>query len=279
METNGLVRRDKLTYVQAPTLDRFPFLTHAFCTRQGGVSVGPYAGLNLAPLDGEDSKNVRNNWYILSRAFGIEPDRFFLLRQIHGDGILVLDGELPPDSFPEPPAYDALITDQPNLALCIKTADCVPILLVSPKKRVVAAIHAGWKGTARNLAGRVVSTLCERFGADPGDLLAVIGPAIGPCCYEVDDPVVSSLAVRRDDGAVCRPSVFRGRWMIDLPRINEGQLGQAGLNPSCISRMDFCTACLPDLFFSHRRDRGRTGRQVSFIMLLEGAAHPPQKRA
>ncbi|MDQ5984667.1 MAG: Polyphenol oxidase [Syntrophus sp. SKADARSKE-3] len=264
-----LTQRGDITCLTAPSLSELDFLSHAFCTRVGGVSKGPFAGLNISPLEGDEPENVCENWRLLSQAFGIAKDHFFLLRQVHGDGILVLDRPLPmapaAADLCEPPPYDAVITDQPGLALCIKTADCVPIFLVDPVNRVIANVHAGWKGTALGIARRVVTAMTERFGSKPGLILAAIGPAIGPCCYEVDEPVIRAMG----QGMGCRPSLTHDRWMLDLPLINRHLLCEAGLAGEHISSVNLCTSCRKDLFFSHRRDRGRTGRQVHFLMLNE----------
>ena len=264
-----LTRRGEITCLTAPSLTGLDFLTHAFCTRIGGMSKGPFAGLNISPLEGDEPEDVRANWRLLSRAFGIAEDHFFLLRQVHGNGILVLDQPLPmalaEADLREPPPYDAVITDQPGLALCIKTADCVPVFLVDPVKRVIANVHAGWKGTALNIAGQAVAAMTERFGTRPERILAAVGPAIGPCCYEVDEPVVRAMG----QGTGCLPSLTQDRWMLDLPLINRHQLREAGLADEHISSVKLCTSCREDLFFSHRRDKGRTGRQVHFLMLNE----------
>lgn len=272
--THELVRKGPLACLVASSLKRFDFLSHAFCTRQGGASSGPYAAMNMSPAEGDDPARVDQNWRTLAQAFDLDSDCFFLLRQVHGEDVLILDRSFHRETFSAPPAYDATITDQPNLALCVKTADCVPVFLVDPSKRVIANIHAGWKGTARNIAGKVVATLVERFGSQVSDLLAVIGPAIGPCCYEVDDPVVAALEDWRDIEDICRPSLHQNRWMLDLPRLNQAQLIRSGLAAQQISRIDLCTSCREDLFFSHRRDRGHTGRQVHFIMLKDEMAGP-----
>lgn len=265
--THTLVQKGPMSCLIASSLARFDFITHAFCTRQGGASEGVYAGMNMSPAVGDDPQDVGRNWQIISEAFHVAPDHFFLMQQVHGDEVLVLDRPPDKEAFPVPPACDAVITNQPNIAICVKTADCVPIFLLDHARRVIANIHAGWQGTVRNIAGKAVSVLERQFGSRRQDLIAVIGPAIGPCCYEVDAPVIAALGDWRDSHDICRASRHPDRLMLDLSRLNQEQLAQAGLAAGQISRIDLCTACREDLFFSHRRDKGKTGRQVHFIML------------
>jgi len=270
-----LKRKESVSFLQASALEPFDFLTHAFCTRHQGVSQGPYAGLNMSPLEGDDPENIRTNWQLLSRAFAIPEERFFRLHQVHGDGILVLNGTHSRSPFHDLPAYDAIVTNQPGQALCIRTADCVPVFLVDPEKGIIANIHAGWKGTSLNIAGKVVRTMRERFGSRVEQLVGVIGPAIGPCCYEVDEPVVRAIGSWGRHQAVCCPSVSESRWMLDLPAINREQLVRSGIPAGNMTVMNLCTSCREDLFFSHRRDRGKTGRQVHFIMIRDEIQRSP----
>lgn len=272
-----LAQKDSVMCIQSSALSRFDFLAHAFCTRHCGVSLGPYAGLNMSPMTGDDPENVSRNWQLLSQAFGIDRDCFFLLSQVHQDGILVLDRSAGQESFRVPPSYDAIITDQPDRALCIRTADCVPVILADPGKRVIANIHAGWKGTALNITGKVIGAMTERFGCRAEQIIGVIGPAIGACCYEVDEPVISAMGQWREGRDVCRPVAALNRWMVDLPRINQNQMASAGIVKENMTLVDLCTSCREDLFFSHRRDKGETGRHVHFIM-LKGPRFPDLKK-
>ena len=235
-----LSQKAGLAFFQSLDLAAFDFVTHAFCTRLGGLSAGPYGGLNLGDRVGDDPARVEGNWQTLAQAFTIPRETFFPLRQIHGNDILVLDDREIRDGRVTPPEGDAVITDRPGLALCIRTADCVPILLLDPKRRVAAAVHAGWKGTAGKISIRTVEVMVDRFASVPADLVAAVGPSIGPCCYEVDEPVVAAMG--GPDGAFFKPAGREDRWMLDLPGLNEAQLVTAGLRPEGISRMDLCTA-------------------------------------
>ena len=153
------------------------------------------------------------------------------------------------------------------MALCIKTADCVPVFLADPVRRVIGAVHAGWKGTALQIVEKAVREMVQRFGARPSDLFAAIGPAIGPCCYEVDAAVYQAMSHHASRTAFFHTGRQDGRWMLDLPLANRHQLLRCGLLPERIRTADHCTACHPDLFFSHRAQGGNTGRQLNFIMI------------
>jgi hypothetical protein len=153
------------------------------------------------------------------------------------------------------------------LALCIKTADCVPVFLTDPVLQIIGAVHAGWKGTALLITEKAVREMVRRFGTRPSDLFAFIGPAIGPCCYEVDNAVYQAMGRQSAHGAFIHAGLQAGKWMLDLPLANYHQLLHAGLLPEHIQTAGLCTACHPELFFSHRAQGGDTGRQLSFIMI------------
>lgn len=262
-----LTGKGPLQYLKAPSLDPCDFLIHAFCTRRGGVSKGSFSSLNVSDREGDDADSVRQNFERIASAFGFSPGNFLPIRQVHGDGIRVLDREPAPFEDNPPPQIDAVVTDRPAIALCIKTADCVPILLADPIRRVIGAVHAGWKGTALGIAEKTVDIFVRRFASNPQDILALIGPAIGPCCYEVDSPVFEAMAGRPQSAAFFSRMPHRQRWMLDLPLANKFQLLDRRIRPEYIFSSGLCTSCRHDLFFSHRRDRVQTGRHLNFIML------------
>ncbi|MBW2057687.1 MAG: peptidoglycan editing factor PgeF [Deltaproteobacteria bacterium] len=254
-----------LGFFRAAHFEATGLVVHAFSTRQGGVSPAPFDSLNLGMSSGEKEANVKKNREILTRAFGFSSRALVTARQIHGDDILVIDSASP-EGFAGAPC-DAMVTDRPGVAVAVLTADCLPLLLLDPVHRTVAAVHLGWKGTALNLCGKTVGLLRERFGARPECLLAAVGPSIGPCCYEVDESLRSSFTLeehRWDHWA--RPS-GSGRWKLDLQRANIDLMTDSGILEGNIVWFDICTRCREDLFFSYRRDGEMTGRQMAFIML------------
>ncbi len=237
--------------VSSALLAGFP---HGFTTRRGGVSKPPFESLNLGGLVGDDPAAVAANWEVLQRATGLG---FARVNQVHGDRVIVLDGPRAPCE-----EADAVISTRPGVAACVSVADCVPVLLADPRSGVVAAVHAGWRGTLAHAAARAVEALAREVGALPGDLLAAIGPAIGPCCYQVSYELAQAF---RDDLGARVAACRAGSVRLDLWLANEMVLRKAGLASERIEVLGRCTACDSDAFFSHRRDRGSTGRQVGFI--------------
>ena len=255
-------------YLESGELSALDFLTHAFCTRRGGVSTEPYSSLNMGFLAGDRLEDVRRNQALVEEAFAIPAGKVILMKQIHGDRINFIDKS---DPLPEePPECDGLITDRPGVALGIRTADCVPLLFVDRTRRVIGAAHAGWRGTALGIAAQMVAIFKDRFSSRPEDILVGIGPAIGPCCYEVDAPVLAAFPAMPDVGLFACPCVQQDRWMMDLSLANRHQIMAAGIPGENIQAAVLCTACRHEFFFSHRASGGRTGRQISLIMLHRG---------
>jgi polyphenol oxidase len=263
----SVVRRGGIEFYEAGELAALGFVTHAFCTRLGGVSGGDFTSLNTGFLVGDRPEDVRRNLERVGEAFAIPPGQLLLMGQVHGDRICVIDGQDAPEGLT--PECDGLITARTGLALGIRTADCVPLLFVDRARRVIGTAHAGWRGTALGIAPKMVAVFAERFASRAEDLLIAIGPAIGSCCYEVDAPVYESFRARGDSGAALRPC-RQGRWMLDLALANRLQLLEKGVPGDHILSSGLCTACRPDQFFSHRASHGSAGRLINFLMLTDG---------
>jgi YfiH family protein len=257
----------KVHYLEPGIFTTTGVAVQGFTTRHEGVSRQPYNSLNLGTNTFDSPHNVRGNRSILARAFGSRAERLVTVNQVHGVDLLVIDTPNPDYSHFLKLECDGLVTNQPGVMIGVCIADCVPLILLDPKKKVVAALHAGWKGTAGNIAGKGVETLVGVFGSDQADILAAIGPAIGRCCYEVDMPVWEAFN-KNGVGLECfERKTAAGKWHLDLAAANYSQLLNAGLTASNIATASSCVSCEHDLFFSHRRDRGETGRQMGFIML------------
>ena len=235
-------------------------MRHAFLTRQGGVSPSPYGSLNLSDKNGDREQFVSTNKKIIAEAFAFDSSRLILLDQMHRDRILLLDKPTPPLSSPL--EFDALITNSPNIFLGILTADCLPIFVVDQQKKVIAAIHAGRQGTALHITAKALRKMKEEFGCLWKDLHVGMGPSIGSVCYEIDEKVF------QQEWKPFSVSRGPGKWMVDLARINIDQMKREGIEEGQISWVNLCTHCHGNLFFSYRKE-GRTGRQLSFIGIIE----------
>ncbi len=240
--------------------------TAVFSARLGGVSAGPYASLNLGGGVGDETAAVAANRGRFARATGLPPATWASVRQVHGVGVARVEA---------PGAYgtaDALISSAPGVCLTIAVADCCAVYLVDPVRRAVGLCHAGWRGTADGAAGATVAAMAAAYGTLPADLLAAISPSVGPCCYEVDAPVMRALQAGApwSDEVLALDPARPGHARLDLWRANALRLRDAGVRAEGVSVAAICTACRPDVLFSHRRDRGRTGRMVAALALAAG---------
>jgi YfiH family protein len=270
--------------LQVPAFSKLPWLIHAFSTRPGGISpIQNEKVLNLGFTDWDTRENVQENRRRFQSVAGAPDLPLVTLKQFHSDVIHVFD-----DAPADPCRGDASITNRPGLLLGIQTADCVPILLVDPKKRAIAAIHAGWRGTLARIAEKTIGKMQMHFGAKPRDLLATIGPSIGGCCYEVGTEVATQFLSQFADAPTYFDEFRTGdepnpvQWLnmmppghqpppkgvlLDLRKTNRSQLLAAGLRPQNIHTIDLCTACRPDLLFSYRKQGPASGRLMSVIAL------------
>jgi YfiH family protein len=264
-----IVKSGKVHYLQPRLLADAGVSVQGFTTRHEGVSRPPYNSLNLGLSTLDSPHTVEGNRSLLARAFGTRVERLVSVTQVHGSDLLVLDQPNPDFSHFQKLECDGIVTNQPGVMIGVCVADCVPLLLLDPVQKVAAALHAGWKGTAQGIAVKGVEAMAELFDSRPAHILAAIGPAIGPCCYEVDEPV--AVAFREQDGnfeSFARPAA-PGKWRLDLVEANRRQLLRAGVGEERIETSNLCVCCEKNLFFSYRREGGETGRQMGFIMLMK----------
>ncbi len=258
----------KLEYIQAENIT----VPHCFTTRLGGVSKGHLDSLNLGCHRGDEPGNVEKNYGILADALGFSLDNLVLTWQIHSDVVRCVtraDAGFGVDhrNYPQ---CDALVTNDPGVALMVFTADCTPILFYDPVTGAVGAAHAGWRGTAAGIAAKTVKTMTQAFGCRPEDIRAAIGPNIGKCCFEThrDVPDAMYAALGEDAEPYIRPAGEKN--FVDLKGINALWLRRSGVNHVEISQD--CTACQPDRFWSHRITRGDRGSQGAIILCKERKA-------
>ncbi|SMB94412.1 conserved hypothetical protein [Thermanaeromonas toyohensis ToBE] len=239
-----------------------------FSTRQGGWSEGAYRALNLGFHVGDEYDKVLANRRLLAEVTGLPLERWVVGEQVHSAKVAVVHGQQAGSGAQEPDTslkgVDALITGERNLVLAAFFADCVPVYLMDIKRRVIGLVHAGWKGTAHQVAARAVERMSEVFGSKGEDCWAVIGPSIGPCCYEVGPEVAESFKGLPWAGKILK-SGEGGRLRLNLWEANRLTLLEVGLLPERVALAGFCTACHPDLFFSYRRFGGRTGRLAALF--------------
>ena len=242
---------------------------HAFTTRLGGVSSGYLSALNIALHRGDEPENVVKNYKILGEALKFDPEKLVLAHQTHTDIVRVvteadclgLDHRLYPEC-------DGLITNTPGVTLVVFTADCTPILLHDPVTGAVGAVHAGWRGTALDIAGKAVERMAEAFCCLPQNIRAAIGPNIGPCCFETNADV--PRAMRETFGSGVEESIRTAgeKFYVNLKAINALALRRAGVVEIEIS--EECTMCRPDKYWSHRHTRGLRGSQGALIVCKGG---------
>lgn len=255
METTGLIAFDHLS--------EFPELVHFQTTRQGGYSTGDFRGLNMSYSTGDDPAVVLHNRTLVAETIGMPLSGFVLAKQTHSDIVRhITETEKGLGAYCENQYAlgegDALITDRRGIVLCVKIADCIPIICYDPHKKAIAAIHAGWQGTAKRIAAKTIAAVAECFGSDPANIRAGIGIGAGFCCYEVGQEVFSALkaSIEPHPQTVWFRQQSNEKYLVDLREVNRLQLIEAGLNPEQIETRSECTICGRERYFSFR---GRSG--------------------
>lgn len=273
-----IVTVNNLPLLQSPLLAEETNLIHAFTTRSGGESVGPLASFNLGRHQSteESRADAMNNRRRLCQALGLNFEKLVVPAQVHSANIIWVseadglqnvrsgaDVDIAQLSLGN---LDGAATTIRSLPLLLHFADCVPIILYERKLRAAAVLHAGWKGTAQQIAKHCVEQFQTKLGSDAANIIAAIGPAIGKCCYPVGDDCAEKLAqtVASAQGLI---SQIDGKAYADLQAINALQLLECGVGKVDVNAN--CTACQPDVFYSHRRFQGNTGRQGAIASLRE----------
>ncbi|HZK58200.1 MAG TPA: peptidoglycan editing factor PgeF [Clostridia bacterium] len=280
-----IVTENKIKYIKFKKLGNMPFIKHGFSTRHGGISKGVYKYLNLGFKTEDEPNNVKENIRKFALAVGVNYENLVMSDQVHGDTIKIVNSRNKGESFPEQKGHkgiDGLITDIPDVPLMAIFADCVPIFFVDTVKKVVGLGHSGWKGTKLKIGRKMAQTMMDVYGSEPGEITAVIGPSIGRCCYEVDKTVIeqfnrafkdTSTFVEVSKASSDRLSCYGNRasnlrYRLDLWEANRIALNEAGILNKNIVISNLCTGCNPDLFYSHRKEKGNTGRMGALIQLV-----------
>ena len=244
---------------------------HCFTTRLGGVSTGHLESLNLSMSQGDDPANVAENYRRIGAVLGFAPQDVVMACQTHSDIVMQVGrahcgAGLLKEKLPE---CDALVTNEPGVALFVSTADCTPILLHDPVTGAVGAAHAGWRGTAAAIGAKTVETMVRAFGCDPKNIRAAIGPNIGQCHFETDADVPRAMLAAYGPEAETYITPKGEKFYLDLKAINALILRRAGVEHIEISTE--CTVCQCHRFWSHRVTRGKRGAQGAIILCKEGS--------
>jgi hypothetical protein len=292
-------KQAKLNVLRAQSLSELPWLVHGFSTRAGGVSRAHRKGdLNLGFTKDDDRRAVEHNRGAFFREVGaaatrrngrLDPWPIVTLRQVHSDIIHCVDFHSVDSASRDRVPGDGLLTATPGLLLAIQTADCLPVILVDPKRRAVGVFHAGWRGTVKRIVEKGVGQMQHRFGSSPRDLRAAIGPGIHGCCYEVGEDVRTKFEsqfsyagklfreVKESDPVREKyPLLFLtarapghgdlpNKIFLDLVEANRQQLREAGVLAKSIWASPLCTNCHNDLLFSYRAESGKTGRMMGVV--------------
>ena len=256
---------NSITYLRADSLEG---VSHGFSTRLGGVSPAPWDSLNLGVGRGDTMENVQENYRRFCAVLGMDDHRAVLSKQIHEDVVRhVTEADAGKGLYRDRDysSVDGMVTNVPHLPLVVFSADCNVILLYDPVRRAIGACHAGWRGTALGIAKKTAQEMVRLFGCEARNIRAAIGPAIGQCCFETDEDVPTAL--REALGTEVEPYItWNGtKYHIDLKAVNALWLRKAGVET--IDICDHCTACKPDLYWSHRKTGNARGAQIAMISL------------
>ena len=233
-----------------------------FTTRYRGYSHAPYHSLNLAFHVNDNASNVFKNHQKLAKKLGYNYKHLVHMQQIHSDKIVIVDPTL--HNFENPPECDALITDQPNIPLMVMTADCTPVLFYDPKQKVIAVAHAGRAGALKDIVPKTIQKMQNDFRSQLTDIIVVLGPSIGACCYEVGEKIAQEVTQRGYGLAVVYENE---KYSLDVNAIIHHQLKEMELPPEHIEDLAICNACQNETFFSYRADKQKTGRFAGVLML------------
>lgn len=255
-----------VAYYTFPSFDAYSEIVHGVTTRHGGVSTGPYDSLNLSAGLGDDLAAVQENIARACAALGLRRADVVSPNQRHTANVRRVGGADRGQLFP---GYDALITDEPGVPLLLRFADCTPVLIYDPAHHALAVVHSGWRGTMQGAPRAAVEALQREYGSRPADLVAAIGPSIGPCCYEVGPDVIEATRAafdRPDELLLPAKQAHDGSHRrLNLWAANHRWLAEAGVRQ--IEVAEICTACHTDDFYSHRASGGHTGHFGAIMAL------------
>ena len=265
--------RGSVPFIRFPQFDDTGLVNCAFSTRLGGVSEGVFSSMNLGFTRGDDPECVRENYRRFCAAIGVDPERMVLSKQTHTTNIRIVSEKDIGKGYSRERDFDnvdGLMTDIPGITLVTFFADCIPLLFLDPVRKVIAASHSGWRGTLNRMGEVTVRTMQERFGCQPENILAAIGPGICQDCYEVSEDLYEAFSGQWGmdaAGRIFAPGVKPGKWQLDLWEANRIVLKEAGIREENLTITNMCTCCNAEELYSHRASGGRRGSLAAFICL------------
>ncbi len=265
-----LVTDGDLQYIKFECFDKYSHsLIHCMSTRNGGVSRGACSTLNLGFNRGDERENVIQNYQKLCGCVGIDADSLVLTNQVHNDIVRLIDDSDRGKGYSKESdiiGVDGFVTSTPGITMVTFHADCVPLFLYEPEAGVVALVHSGWRGTLKDISAAAIKAMKDIAGVDASRIIAVIGPSIRKCCFEVGNDVYS-LFEDKYDMRLFSERNSRGKWLIDLQGIITLQLVDNGIYVKNIYDSEICTMCRKELFFSYRGDNMKTGSLAAFMQI------------
>ncbi len=266
------VAGEEVPYLEYPLLAETKAVRHGFSTRMGGVSSGCFSSMNLSFTRGDDEDAVRENFRRMGDAIGVKCENMVFSQQAHTTNVRVVTEEDRGMGILRPMEYtdvDGLVTDVPGLCLVTFYADCVPLYFVDPVKKVIGLSHSGWRGTAGKIGKATVELMKNRYGCNPADIYAAVGPSVCQDCYEVSEDVIGQF--REHFAEQYWDSLFyrkeNGRYQLDLWKANEIVFAEAGILPEHMAVTNICTHCNSELLFSHRAMGNARGSLAAFLAL------------
>ena len=272
--TTELKEKNHVPYIQFKNLSATGIVKHGFSTRKGGVSTGIFSSMNLNFKRGDDPDAVMENYRRMAAALNMRVEDMVLSDQTHTTNVRVITEEDRGKGILKPQDYsdvDGMITNVPGIVLVTSYADCVPLYFVDPVRKAIGLSHSGWKGTVGHIGQKTVWKMHEVYGSEPKDIVAAIGPSICQSCYEVSDDVAEAFRANftADEAADILLDKGNGTYQLDLWKANWYVLTDAGILPEHLSVTDLCTACHPDLLWSHRKTNGQRGGLSAFLSLID----------
>lgn len=261
--------KNNLAYLTFKEIEKYNFINHAYSTRLGGVSKNEFKSLNFGYKTNDNIEFIDKNYDIFCETMNIKKHNLALTSQIHEDKIAIVTTQnmTKSNNFTQFDQTDGLITNEPNVGLITFHADCAVIYLIDIKQKVIGLAHAGWRGTVKNIAGKLVQNFINFYKSSPENIVAALGPCIQSCCFEVDKSLLKHFYSLNIPETYIHNSSNNNKIKIDLLQVNKELLVKSGLKPENIFKSDVCTMCSHELLFSHRATNGKRGANIAYIIL------------